>query len=65
VEPSIRATTDVARRTDIRQAGDICFLLLPTWSAFMPDLADCQSIEIQGSAARPYTIKNVGGVYSP
>jgi DNA ligase-1 len=30
----------------------------------MPDLADGQSVEIQGSAARPYVIKNVGGVYS-
>ena len=30
----------------------------------MPDLADGQSIEIQGSAAKPYVLKNVGGVYS-
>jgi DNA ligase-1 len=30
----------------------------------MPDLADGQSVEIQGSAARPYLLKNVGGVYS-
>jgi DNA ligase 1 len=30
----------------------------------MPDLQDGQSAEIQGSAAKPYTIKNVGGVYS-
>lgn len=30
----------------------------------MPDLADDQTVEIQGSAARPYVLKNVGGVYS-
>ena len=30
----------------------------------MPDLDDGQSIEVQGSAARPYVIRNVGGVYS-
>ena len=30
----------------------------------MPELAEGQSIEIQGSAARPYVLKNLGGVYS-
>ena len=30
----------------------------------MPDLQDGDSVEIQGSAAKPYVIKNVGGVYS-
>jgi DNA ligase-1 len=30
----------------------------------MPDLADGESIEVKGSAARPYVVKNVGGVYS-
>lgn len=30
----------------------------------MPDLADGQTVEIRGSAARPYVLKNVGGVYS-
>lgn len=30
----------------------------------MPDLADGQTVEIQGSAVRPYVVKNVGGVYS-
>jgi DNA ligase-1 len=30
----------------------------------MPDLADGQTFEMQGSAAKPYTLKNVGGVYS-
>jgi DNA ligase-1 len=30
----------------------------------MPDLADGQTVEIQGSAAKPYLLKNVGGVYS-
>src|SRR5438552_2959165 len=30
----------------------------------MPDLADGQTVEIKGSAARPYVLKNVGGVYS-
>jgi DNA ligase 1 len=28
------------------------------------DLQDGQSIEIKGSAAKPYTVRNVGGVYS-
>lgn len=30
----------------------------------MPDLLDGQSVEIKGSAAKPYVLKNVGGVYS-
>ncbi len=30
----------------------------------MPDLSDGQSVEIQGSAAKPYILKNVGGVFS-
>src|SRR5437879_2018744 len=30
----------------------------------MSDLQDGQSIEMQGSARRPYVLKNVGGVYS-
>jgi DNA ligase-1 len=30
----------------------------------MPDLIDGQSVEVQGSAAKPYVLKNVGGVYS-
>jgi DNA ligase-1 len=30
----------------------------------MTDLADGQTVEIQGSAAKPYVLKNVGGVYS-
>jgi DNA ligase-1 len=30
----------------------------------MPDLADGESIEMKGSAARPYVLKNTGGVYS-
>jgi DNA ligase-1 len=30
----------------------------------MSELLDGQSVEIQGSAAKPYTIKNIGGVYS-
>jgi DNA ligase-1 len=30
----------------------------------MPDLCDGESVEIKGSAARPYILKNVGGVYS-
>src|SRR5439155_900575 len=32
--------------------------------ATMPYLNDGQSVEVQGSAARPYVLKNVGGVYS-
>src|ERR1700730_2565362 len=30
----------------------------------MPDLKDGESVEMKGSAARPYVLKNVGGVYS-
>src|SRR6516165_10767170 len=30
----------------------------------MPDLADGESTTMQGSGARPYVLKNVGGVYS-
>ena len=30
----------------------------------MPDLIDGESIEMQGSGAKPYILKNIGGVYS-
>ena len=30
----------------------------------MPDLQDGESVEIKGSACLPYTLKNVGGIYS-
>ena len=30
----------------------------------MPDLQEGQSVEVQGSASRPYVLKNVGGVFS-
>ena len=30
----------------------------------MPDLQDGETAEIKGSAAKPYIIKNTGGVYS-
>lgn len=30
----------------------------------MPDLTEGQSVEFKGSAAKPYVLKNVGGVYS-
>jgi len=30
----------------------------------MPDLADGESLEMQGSGAKPYVLKNTGGVYS-
>lgn len=30
----------------------------------MPDLADGESTEMQGSGSKPYVLKNVGGVYS-
>src|SRR3989454_10468673 len=39
-----------------------------TWlvlgGSLMPDLQDGESVEMQGSGARPYVLKNVGGVYS-
>ena len=30
----------------------------------MPDIADGESVEVQGSAAKPYVLTNTGGVYS-
>src|SRR5437868_5553389 len=30
----------------------------------MPDLKDGESVEMQGSGAKPYVLKNTGGVYS-
>ena len=30
----------------------------------MPDLNDGETVEMQGSGAKPYVLKNVGGVYS-
>ena len=30
----------------------------------MPDLQDGETFQMQGSAAKPYTLKNIGGVYS-
>src|SRR5688500_9462014 len=30
----------------------------------MPDLADGESVEMKGSGAKPYELKNTGGVYS-
>ena len=30
----------------------------------MPDLNDGESVEMKGSGAKPYVLKNVGGVYS-
>jgi DNA ligase-1 len=30
----------------------------------MPDLKDGESVEVQGSASRPYVLKNIGGVLS-
>lgn len=30
----------------------------------MPDLQDGETAEVQGSAAKPYVLKNIGGVYS-
>lgn len=30
----------------------------------MPDLKDGEQVEVQGSAAKPYVLKNVGGAYS-
>src|SRR5688572_22026471 len=36
----------------------------PLSDASMPDLADGESTEIQGSGSKPYVLKNTGGVYS-
>ena len=30
----------------------------------MPDLADGESVEMQGSGSKPYVLKNTGGVYA-
>src|SRR2546421_6793950 len=39
-----------------------------TWlvlgGSLMPDLQDGESVEMKGSGAKPYVLKNVGGVYS-
>src|SRR5712671_212135 len=34
------------------------------WSPRMHDLLDGQSVEVKGSAVKPYILKNIGGVYS-
>ena len=34
------------------------------WYHFMPDLKDGETAEMQGSGAKPYVLKNNGGVYS-
>jgi DNA ligase-1 len=35
-----------------------------TQGEFMPDLADGETTEMQGSGSKPYVLKNTGGVYS-
>ena len=35
-----------------------------TLKTSMPDLQDGESVEMQGSVAKPYVLKNTGGVYS-
>ena len=37
---------------------------VPPETSLMPDLQDGESVEVKGSAAKPYVLKNVGGVYS-
>src|SRR6266853_749707 len=34
------------------------------WDHFMPDLQDGETTEMQGSGAKPYRLRNSGGVYS-
>jgi DNA ligase-1 len=42
-----------------------CFFFLESVRSIpMPDLADGESVEVQGSGAKPYVLKNSGGVYS-
>src|SRR3954451_23735046 len=36
----------------------------PERTQLMPDLADGESTEMKGSGAKPYVLKNTGGVYS-
>jgi DNA ligase-1 len=37
---------------------------IPLEDRVMPDLADGESVEMQGSGSKPYVLKNTGGVYS-
>ncbi|MFN9268571.1 MAG: hypothetical protein ACK5V1_08115 [Planctomycetaceae bacterium] len=39
-------------------------LLLPLLSSPTHDLADGETVEMQGSGAKPYLLKNTGGVFS-
>src|SRR5215212_2392236 len=43
--------------------ADKLMTLLP-WRFLMPDIADGEFVEMQGSGRLPYVLKNVGGVYS-
>jgi hypothetical protein len=47
----------IGRQIDLRAP-------IPFTGGNMADLMDGQSVEMQGSANRPYVLKNVGGVYS-
>src|SRR5207249_872557 len=44
--------------------GVLCLFRGNLNSSFMPDIQDADSIEIQGSGAKPYVLKNTGGIYS-
>jgi len=42
----------------------VAAIMLPRRRTTMPDLKDGESMEMRGSASRPYVLKNIGGVYS-
>src|SRR5260370_31214614 len=51
------------RRLELRTSRQHQFRR-PQGDLIMPDLMDGESVEMQGSASRPYVLKNVGGVFS-
>jgi hypothetical protein len=64
---------EIAGVSDASQGGSgrscFGFCILPisrpfVVKSFMPDLQDGESVEMQGSGAKPYVLKNTGGVYS-
>src|SRR3954471_6924085 len=57
--PTAKSAADLARPAVRRYTPR-----KPSGGPTMPDLADGESIEMKGSGAKPYVLKNTGGVYS-
>src|SRR5687768_17070890 len=49
---------------DNTSLAPLAYLHPPKGGVFMPDLADGETFLMQGSGAKPYELKNVGGLYS-